>query len=694
MGEMIGLEDEIGELLGLLTVATVEADEGSGQGRVGATPEPVAGLALVQRGTAAGVMPGEVWPCERGDVRWRLSSRGTMSRMSDDVDLAHLLGTATAGSIVRDFLMVRPTGGRVFVDEEGNATTPIENKLFYLGNIGLARTSNHEPLGNDLRSALTTALLQAPLSTARELAYELRRCQGVTATKSEINSLLYRDKGFLSDGGGTARWRVSSSVTSVTPPVSASAATATAPKRRTSPAATYGDLVVSAQPSPKHPVPTRAASGARLMPPHILDLMEWQREAIAAWYANSCHGIVEAVTGTGKTHLGLEAVAQAHRDGEKSTVLVPSVDLQDQWVDRFASFLPSLRVARLGGRKSGDARTADVTIAVVNSALLSDLSGLSADSLLVADEVHRYGADQFQYALRAKYQRRLGLTATLERSGDDAVAGVLSPYFGGTILKVDFDRAIREGVVAPFRLVMAPIALDEDEQAEYDGLSRQISNGLKVLRGHGAIRGGGANIAQELGRLRGAGGEVGKAARMAETAMRKRRQFLASASGKLEAIEELSEMVGASQGTVIFTQSKDVAESAALVLREWGVPASPLHSDMNDRERRESLDGLASGRLQALAAPKLLDEGIDVPTVDLGIVMTASRSRRQMVQRLGRVIRRKDDGRPVDFVILYAEDTVEDPSSGVHEGFFDLVGEVAAQKVTLEVGWTANDLVV
>lgn len=57
------------------------------------------------------------------------------------------------------------------------------------------------------------------------------------------------------------------------------------------------------------------------------------------------------------------------------------------------------------------------------------------------------------------------------------------------------------------------------------------------------------------------------------------------------------------------------------------------------------------------------------------------------------MIRRKDYGRPVDFVILFAHGTVEDPASGVHEGFFDLVGEVASRSLTLEPGWTASDLV-
>jgi superfamily II DNA or RNA helicase len=625
--------------------------------------------------------------------------------LSDDLDLCALVGKPSATTTVAGFLKIRPSGGRVFVDADGHAATPVDNRLIYLGHIG----TGVAPLtvvpdlpdagaGSTLLAAVMAALVAAPGSTARELVYELRRSGRAGVTKSEVNSLLYRGGDtFAHDSATAKRWRVAAGGSA------GPHAQPRAPQvrtRRPDPAVTratdaYVSLVAAApdaETSAPSPRPRLATADPRPVPPMVLDLMVWQREAVQRWYDRGCRGIIEAVTGTGKTHLGLEAVAQAARDGETSTVLVPSVDLQDQWVARFETFLPHLRIARVGGRKSGDPSTADVTIAIVNSALRQDLSSLSGDSLLVADEVHRYGSEQFQYALRANYRRRLGLTATLERGGDDAVEEVLSPYFGGSIMTVAFDRAIREGVVAPFRLVMAPVSLNDEERVEYDKLSRQISNAMKVLRSRGALKGGGGSVPLQLGRLRGVGGDIGRAARVAESGMRERRQFLASASGKLDAIEELSELVGESEGTVIFTQSRDVAESAAQVLREWGVPASALHSDMGVAERRETLLGLDTGRLRAVAAPKLLDEGIDVRSVDLGIVMTASTSRRQMVQRLGRVIRRKDDGRAVTFVILFAQDTVEDPGGGAHEGFFDLVGDVASTRIDLEPGWTANDL--
>ncbi len=73
----------------------------------------------------------------------------------------------------------------------------------------------------------------------------------------------------------------------------------------------------------------------------------------------------------------------------------------------------------------------------------------------------------------------------------------------------------------------------------------------------------------------------------------------------------------------------------------------------------------------------MLDEGIDVPAADLAVIVGASRSRRQMIQRMGRVLRRKTDGRRARFAILFVEGTVEDPAAGAHEGFLSEVTEIA-----------------
>jgi len=95
-------------------------------------------------------------------------------------------------------------------------------------------------------------------------------------------------------------------------------------------------------------------------------------------------------------------------------------------------------------------------------------------------------------------------------------------------------------------------------------------------------------------------------------------------------------------------------------------------------QRRQILDDLRVRRLQAVAAPRVLDEGVDVPDANLGIVMSASRTRRQMIQRMGRILRRKRPGVAARFVIMFAKDTLEDPTQRVErDGFLDEIERIA-----------------
>ncbi len=96
------------------------------------------------------------------------------------------------------------------------------------------------------------------------------------------------------------------------------------------------------------------------------------------------------------------------------------------------------------------------------------------------------------------------------------------------------------------------------------------------------------------------------------------------------------------------------------------------------RQRREILDDLRVRKLDAVASPRVLDEGVDVPDANLGIVMSASRTRRQMIQRMGRILRRKRPGVAARFVIMFAKDTLEDPTNRIdRDGFLDEIERIA-----------------
>lgn len=427
-------------------------------------------------------------------------------------------------------------------------------------------------------------------------------------------------------------------------------------------------------------------------PTWSLRLRPWQEEALARWYDAGGIGVCEAVTGTGKTHLGLEAVAQCVRRAERATVLVPSVLLQRQWQQQFQRFVPEATIAKVGGETQGDPHRADVVIAVVNSATKRDLTEFGSNmTLLVADEVHRYGGEAWSAALRSGYDYRLGLTATLERGSDEGVAEVLLPYFGSIAHHYGYDRATRERVVAPFDLVFLGVDLEDHEQVEYDTLSRKISHARKILIGAG---GNPQKLNQQLAALRSMGGDVTRAVMAYESATRERRRLLADTHAKHGALAHLAEVVGESRGTVIFTQSKETADAAAALLIGSDPPlrAAAIYSEgMSPGQRQSLIDALGDEELDALAAPRILDEGVDIPDIDLGIVMGASSSRRQMIQRLGRVIRLKSDNRRARFVILYVIGSVEDPATGNRDDFMDEV-EDAASKVLLFDEWDSDTI--
>lgn len=86
--------------------------------------------------SASSPVLGEPWPFEVGYERWRLSgAQRTLSRYDDDEDLASVIGSPAADRIVSDMLRVRPSGGRILVDEDGDAVTWLKTHFVFVGNL-------------------------------------------------------------------------------------------------------------------------------------------------------------------------------------------------------------------------------------------------------------------------------------------------------------------------------------------------------------------------------------------------------------------------------------------------------------------------------------------------------------------------------------------------------------------------------
>jgi superfamily II DNA or RNA helicase len=409
------------------------------------------------------------------------------------------------------------------------------------------------------------------------------------------------------------------------------------------------------------------------------ELYRWQLDALTAWLRCGRRGVIEAVTGSGKTDVAIAAIVDALGRGRFVLVLVPSRVLMEQWHGRLVAALPDARIGRLGDAGRDRPASCDVLVATRHSAAAHrPVPPGDGGGLLVADECHGLGGGVLRQALLRDYDERLGLTATLERS-DDAVTDLLLPYFGGICFRYGFEQAIADGVCARPRVAFVGVPLAPDERAEYLATEQRLVHARSHLR---AVPGMplmpfGDFMAAVAHLAAGDAGPDGRAAREYLEVFSLRRQIVAESRGKYELLGRLAPSIRAADGSLLFTETVRGANAAVNRL-DPVVSIELITGSTARRQRKEILGDLRSRRLDAVAAPRVLDEGVDVPDADLGIVLSASRTRRQMIQRMGRILRRKRPGGRARFVIVYAQGTLEDPAHRVErDGFVEEIERIS-----------------
>uniref|UniRef100_UPI0028E681D6 DEAD/DEAH box helicase n=1 Tax=uncultured Cellulomonas sp. TaxID=189682 RepID=UPI0028E681D6 len=457
-------------------------------------------------------------------------------------------------------------------------------------------------------------------------------------------------------------------------------AVAPAPAEITAPSTHPVPRVAAPRELPAEPAPTDTGTGRRsagtlfqtLATPSTVDrdplppggdvryvgpqLRRWQKDVLDAWLAERRRGIVEAVSAQGRGVVGVLATWDALTRGEKVLVLVPTTDLLEQWLTTLTVQLPGLSVGRRDLTSAHTFDECDVLVSLVSSAFGHDLLQQRA-GLLVADQVHRYGSARPAETLGDGFGARLGLTSSVERQ-DAGVDDVLLPYFGTVLDGCDLRRGRAEGVLGEFRLALVPVDLGPVDQARYDALSAQIAELHDRLARHGCAP---VTFLEDAVRLQNDWRENASAASDASAWLRAvstRRDLLATSAAKVDAVAQLAPVLARSAG-LVFTHTKDDADAAATRLRSAGVATAVFHHGLEPETRRNALRDLRKGAVTVLSAPKLLDEGLDLPTIDTVVVLAGSRSRRQLVQRVSPVLLPTRAERLPLVVVVHARGTVD-----------------------------------
>lgn len=490
---------------------------------------------------------------------------------------------------------------------------------------------------------------------AKSLAREIRDQFKNEVKKSDINPILYGEKSlFESRNYSPPVWFLK-----VSHPIGSNHGTAPPVKKppvqkRTERQIPTQTIRHTPKKYPQRPMPQRVQT-------HLsTTLYTWQRAALEKWFANTGKGIIQAVTGSGKSLCGVHLANYFVQQNKRCLILVPSVTLLEQWKTIFELEM-GIEVTSLLGGKYGQRFDANcpLTIGVVNSVSKKSEELHGFFEFIVADECHRYGAPSHKTALLESIPYRLGLTATLERSSDNGVEDTLLPFFGETIYNYNFKEARRDNVIATYSVQTIGVELEADELEEYHNYGKQMAeNAKKLIRQFGYPSGNEFFSRLQSPKTR----QEGILTSNYLSSMQGRKKIVSENQAKLDIISEFSEAINCATRTLIFCETVESSELIRDELVQKGVSVGNYHSRLTSREQENILDGLGSGRFKCVVAVRALDEGIDVPDIDFGIIISGSRQKRQMIQRMGRVLRKKIDNRNACFAIVYAEGTTEDPS--------------------------------
>ncbi|HRN68069.1 MAG TPA: DEAD/DEAH box helicase [Promineifilum sp.] len=363
------------------------------------------------------------------------------------------------------------------------------------------------------------------------------------------------------------------------------------------------------------------------------ELRTWQKEAFSIW-ERQMRGVVAAVTGAGKTSFALLCIEKFFRTIPNGVVLVvvPTQALLDQWylslVDDAGVQSSDIGVVA-SGRK--DWRGRKYVISVINSArALAHKISEQAPTMLVVDECHRAGSEKNAQIFTGSFSATLGLSATPERQYDDGFKRLIQPNLGDIIYRYGYERAYADGVIAPFKLTNIRFSLTQQEQEEYDMLSRRIAVLLQ-------------NTNEDSG-------ERIKLMLLKRSRISWNSPLRVPLAARI-ALEHQRDRV------IVFHESVKQADEIYRILRARNLRTTIYHTGMSPEHRRENLRLYRNGYYTSLICCRALDEGLNVPLTSVGIIASGTSSMRQRIQRLGRVLRQIPGKESAIIYTLYATDS-------------------------------------
>lgn len=393
-----------------------------------------------------------------------------------------------------------------------------------------------------------------------------------------------------------------------------------------------------------------------------------QVKAIENFIKNNYQSLFAMATGTGKTLTSLFSLNELAKNVLIKSVLivVPLKDLVDQWQDDIEPYfdgeiitvrsglewkekLSDISLLKLLNKEKHTSKL--IIITTYDSFCLNDDKILNAldieHTLIIADEVHKFGAASYQRKLPERIKYRIGLSATPKRPYDEKGTSAIFDYFcpSENFYEFTIKDAIDADMLCHYDYHPILVSLTDFEMDDYEIISEKISK-LYVIVNNSV-----SATKEEKESL--------------EQLLKQRHRIIERASNKKEIFLEkmLDEIKKYKDKTIIFApdgkdeNGDDLLNSYKKELWQKLMSKGKVVSmkEYIQGTDKSIIDSFTQGGIDIIFAKQRLNEGIDIPSAKRAFFIASSTSEREFIQRRGRVLRKhysKNKAEIFDFIVV------------------------------------------
>ncbi len=376
-----------------------------------------------------------------------------------------------------------------------------------------------------------------------------------------------------------------------------------------------------------------------------------QIEAVNSWLKNQNRGSIIYSTGTGKTEIAFECarrIAKTENSHGAFNILfvVPRIVLIAQNIRRLNQY--GIKKECIGVFYGEKKDIKEITFSTYQS-IIRNFDLIRNSKMVILDEVHLVSSTAkklsniFSILEEDSSKAILGLTATIDERDPkySKIIALIPP-----VRKYMIKEAVDDGRLTEPEVIIRPVKLDFKERKEYEDMSKSIREISLKLKSSNPI---------EISRLLKYGGIKSRLAKQWFLYVQKRKKLLNETLSKLDETIKIVKN-HPTEKIMIFSETIESINKIREMLSKSSIRAEVIHNKIKSRQRMTILDDWGKSFFVLLSV-HTLEIGFDLPSVGIAIIVSNTQNMNQLIQRIGRVIRKSNNKNSALIYVIYVEET-------------------------------------